>query len=198
MKFTDIFIRRPVLATVLSLVILVVGLRSFSSLQVLEYPHTENGVVTISTSFPGRRSGGHRGLRHDAHRGGRRSGERHRLHDLDQPEQYQHHHSVSAPELRHLEGGRRDQYQSELGSQPAALRHVAADHRRESRTDHRCDVHRLHQPDARLERDHGLSDSGGAAAAAGRRGRANGRDSWAARLSRCAPGSIRKSSRPMG
>src|SRR5580698_10664780 len=53
MKFTDIFIRRPVLATVVSLVILVVGLRSFSSLQVLEYPHTENGVVTISTSFPG-------------------------------------------------------------------------------------------------------------------------------------------------
>src|ERR1700683_207554 len=48
MKFTDIFIRRPVLATVVSLVILVVGLRSFSSLQVLEYPHTENGVVTLS------------------------------------------------------------------------------------------------------------------------------------------------------
>ena len=53
MKFTDIFIRRPVLATVVSLVILVVGLRSFSSLQVLEYPQTEKGVVTVSTSFPG-------------------------------------------------------------------------------------------------------------------------------------------------
>ncbi len=53
MKFTDIFIRRPVLATVVSLVILVVGMRSFSSLQVLAYPKTENGVVTISTSFPG-------------------------------------------------------------------------------------------------------------------------------------------------
>ena len=53
MKFTDIFIRRPVLATVVSLMILVVGLRSFSSLQVLAYPKTENGVVTISTSFPG-------------------------------------------------------------------------------------------------------------------------------------------------
>ncbi len=53
MKFTDIFIRRPVLASVVSLVILVVGLRSFSSLQVLAYPRTENGVVTISTSFPG-------------------------------------------------------------------------------------------------------------------------------------------------
>ncbi|MEA3133591.1 MAG: multidrug efflux pump, partial [Gammaproteobacteria bacterium] len=53
MNFTDIFIRRPVLASVVSLVILVVGLRSYSSLQVLAYPKTENGVVTISTFFPG-------------------------------------------------------------------------------------------------------------------------------------------------
>ena len=53
MNFTDIFIRRPVLASVVSLAILVVGLRSFSSLQVLAYPKTENGIVTISTSFPG-------------------------------------------------------------------------------------------------------------------------------------------------
>jgi len=42
-----------VLASVVSLAILVVGLRSFSSLQVLAYPKTENGIVTISTSFPG-------------------------------------------------------------------------------------------------------------------------------------------------
>ncbi len=53
MNFTDIFIRRPVLASVVSLAILVVGLRSFSSLQVLAYPKTENGIVTVSTSFPG-------------------------------------------------------------------------------------------------------------------------------------------------
>ncbi len=53
MNFTDIFIRRPVLASVVSLVILVVGLRSYSSLQVLAYPKTENGIVTITTSFPG-------------------------------------------------------------------------------------------------------------------------------------------------
>jgi multidrug efflux pump len=52
-KFTDIFIRRPVLASVVSLIILVVGLRSFSSLQVLAYPKTENGIVIITTSFPG-------------------------------------------------------------------------------------------------------------------------------------------------
>jgi len=52
-NFTDIFIRRPVLASVVSLVILVVGLRSFSSLQVRAYPKTENGIVTITTAFPG-------------------------------------------------------------------------------------------------------------------------------------------------
>src|SRR5579859_6564833 len=53
MTFTDIFIRRPVLSSVVSLAILVLGLRSWSALQVLAYPKTENGVVTISTSFPG-------------------------------------------------------------------------------------------------------------------------------------------------
>jgi multidrug efflux pump len=53
LNFTDIFIRRPVLATVVSLVILVVGLRSYGSLQVLEYPKTENGIVTITTAYPG-------------------------------------------------------------------------------------------------------------------------------------------------
>jgi multidrug efflux pump len=52
-NFTDIFIRRPVLASVVSLAILVVGLRSYSSLQVLAYPKTENGIVTVTTSFPG-------------------------------------------------------------------------------------------------------------------------------------------------
>jgi multidrug efflux pump len=53
LNFTDLFIRRPVLSSVVSLVILVVGLRSYSSLQVLAYPKTENGIVTISTVYPG-------------------------------------------------------------------------------------------------------------------------------------------------
>jgi multidrug efflux pump len=52
-NFTDIFIRRPVLASVVSLLILVIGIRSFGSLQVLAYPKTENGIVTVTTSFPG-------------------------------------------------------------------------------------------------------------------------------------------------
>jgi len=53
MKFTDIFIKRPVLATVVSLMILVLGYKSFTSLAILEYPKTENAVVTITTTYYG-------------------------------------------------------------------------------------------------------------------------------------------------
>jgi multidrug efflux pump len=53
MTFTDIFIHKPVLATVVSLVLLVLGLRSLSDLPVLQYPRTENAVVTVSTAYYG-------------------------------------------------------------------------------------------------------------------------------------------------
>src|SRR6201992_4279887 len=53
MNFTDIFIRRPVLATVISLLILVLGLRAAFSLAVLQYPRTENAIVTVSTTYYG-------------------------------------------------------------------------------------------------------------------------------------------------
>ncbi|WAR46814.1 efflux RND transporter permease subunit [Methylomonas rapida] len=53
MKFTDLFIHRPVLASVVSLLILVLGLRAISVLELRQYPKTENTVVTIATSYPG-------------------------------------------------------------------------------------------------------------------------------------------------
>ncbi|WP_428489541.1 efflux RND transporter permease subunit [Rhodopila sp.] len=53
MKFTDIFIRRPVLACVVSLMLLVIGLKAFQALPILEYPKTENAVVTITTVYYG-------------------------------------------------------------------------------------------------------------------------------------------------
>jgi multidrug efflux pump len=53
MKFTDLFIRRPVLAGVISLLIVVLGLRSLFSLPVAQYPRTQNSVVTISTTYYG-------------------------------------------------------------------------------------------------------------------------------------------------
>ncbi len=53
MNFTDIFVRKPVLATVVSLLILVIGLRAALSLPVRQYPRTENAVVTITTAYYG-------------------------------------------------------------------------------------------------------------------------------------------------
>ncbi|MHB8744672.1 MAG: efflux RND transporter permease subunit [Sulfuricaulis sp.] len=53
MRFTDLFIRRPVLATVVSLFILVLGLRSLGLLPVREFPETEDAVVTVTTVYTG-------------------------------------------------------------------------------------------------------------------------------------------------
>lgn len=53
MRLTDLFIKRPVLATVISLTILVLGLRSINLLPIRQYPFTENAVVTISTTYTG-------------------------------------------------------------------------------------------------------------------------------------------------
>ena len=53
MNFTDIFIKRPVLATVVSLLILVLGLRSFGLLSVRQFPVTQDAVVTVTTIYPG-------------------------------------------------------------------------------------------------------------------------------------------------
>ena len=56
MNFTDLFIRKPVLATVLSLVILVLGLRSLVSLPVRQFPKTETATITVTTTYYGANS----------------------------------------------------------------------------------------------------------------------------------------------
>ncbi|MGB9025083.1 MAG: efflux RND transporter permease subunit, partial [Rhodomicrobium sp.] len=53
MRFTDIFIRRPVLAFVISALILLMGLRSLTTLPVRQFPLLTNTVVTVTTIYPG-------------------------------------------------------------------------------------------------------------------------------------------------
>jgi multidrug efflux pump len=53
MKITDPFIRRPVLALVVNLVIIIAGLQAIRSLNVRQYPRSENSVVTITTVYVG-------------------------------------------------------------------------------------------------------------------------------------------------
>ncbi len=53
MKFTDIFIRRPVLAMVISFLIIIAGLQAIRSLNVRQYPRSDNAVVTVTTVYVG-------------------------------------------------------------------------------------------------------------------------------------------------
>lgn len=53
MKFTDIFIRRPVLAVSISLLMIILGLQAISKLAVREYPKMTTTVITVSTAYPG-------------------------------------------------------------------------------------------------------------------------------------------------
>ena len=53
MHFTDIFVKRPVLAVVVSLLILLAGIQAVTSLSVRQYPRNDNAVVTITTAYIG-------------------------------------------------------------------------------------------------------------------------------------------------
>ena len=53
MKFTDIFIKRPVFSTVLSILILLLGLVAYQRLGVRQYPKTDASVITIKTNYTG-------------------------------------------------------------------------------------------------------------------------------------------------
>src|SRR3979490_3242560 len=53
MSLTDIFIKRPVLSVVVSLLILLLGLRAATVLPIRQYPKLSNTVVNITTVYPG-------------------------------------------------------------------------------------------------------------------------------------------------
>src|SRR5438309_10161265 len=53
MAFTDIFIKRPVLSVVVSLLILLIGLRAATVLPIRQYPKLSNTVINITTVYPG-------------------------------------------------------------------------------------------------------------------------------------------------
>ncbi|OPA93316.1 multidrug efflux protein [Pseudomonas fluorescens] len=53
MKFTDLFVRRPVLALVVSLLIVLAGLKAYLDLPVRQYPLLESSVISVTTDYPG-------------------------------------------------------------------------------------------------------------------------------------------------
>src|SRR5881628_1694993 len=53
MKFTDLFVKRPVLAIVVNLVVLIAGLQAIRSLSVRQYPRSDIAVIKVSTAYIG-------------------------------------------------------------------------------------------------------------------------------------------------
>ena len=53
MNITDLFIRRPVLALVVNLIIIIAGLQAIRTLNVRQYPRSENAEVTVTTVYDG-------------------------------------------------------------------------------------------------------------------------------------------------
>ncbi len=53
MRFTDIFIKRPILAVAISALILLLGVQAITKMQVRQYPKITSTVVTVTTSYPG-------------------------------------------------------------------------------------------------------------------------------------------------
>ncbi len=53
MRFTDIFVQRPVLSVVVSLIILLIGARALLDMPVRQYPFIESGTISVTTAYPG-------------------------------------------------------------------------------------------------------------------------------------------------
>src|ERR1700720_2282701 len=53
MKFTDLFIRRPILALVVNLIIVIAGVQAIRTLNVRQYPRSENAAITVTTVYVG-------------------------------------------------------------------------------------------------------------------------------------------------
>ena len=126
MNFTDLFIRRPVLATVVSLMILVLGLRALAVLPVLQFPRTENAVVTVTTTYYGADPDVVAGFITTPLENAIAQADGIDYMTSTSQIERQHDHGQSSPQLRSRQGDDRDHLEGELGAQPAAAGRAAA------------------------------------------------------------------------
>ncbi len=97
MRFTDLFIRRPVLAIVVNLVIIIAGLQAIRTLNVRQYPRLESATVTRTHCVRRRQRRARARLHHHAAGTLDRGGRRHRLHRVaERPGPVDHQRAVEA------------------------------------------------------------------------------------------------------
>ena len=117
MKFTDLFVKRPVLAIVVNLVILIAGCRRFARLSVRQYPRSDIAVSSKFRPLCRRERRSRPRLYHYADRARHRERGRHRLHGIDAVPGTQHDPGSPEDRLRHDRGPHSDPGQSGAGSQ---------------------------------------------------------------------------------
>jgi len=62
MRAIDVFVRRPVIAVVVNLAILLIGLRAALELPIQQYPRIESSSIVITTTYVGASAEGIRGF----------------------------------------------------------------------------------------------------------------------------------------
>ena len=175
--FTDLFIRRPVLATVVSLLILLVGamagLQAAGPAVPADLEHDDHHHHHLSRRCRRR----HQGLHHDADRTGGRERRGHRHAGLELAAERVDHHAQPAARRQSRPGDGGHALQGQSGARPPAARGQRSDRRQADRAGLRA-----HVPVVQFERDdrladHRLSDPRRAAAAADSRRRRQRADS---------------------
>ena len=171
MVWTDIFIKRPVLALVVSLLILLIGFQGRDQPADPAISETVEHGCQRHHGLSGCVGRPDPGLHHDADRAGGGLGRRRRLHDVVLGARHQHDPGLYQAELRPEPGADRSARQGELGqiSDPEGIQR--SDRDQDHRPDHGRDVSRLLQRSAVGIGDLGLSDARGAAGAVHRRWR---------------------------
>ena len=198
--FTDLFIRRPVLATVVSLLILLIGGMAALKLQIRQFPADLEHLDHHHDDLSRRRGGRHQGLHHDADRAGGREHRRNRHARLELAAERLDHHAQPPPRRQPGPGDGRHAVQGQPGARSPAARRQRSRGRQADRAGLRADVSVLQFEGDDLLADHRLSHPRRAAAPADgrrRRQRADPRrpDFRHAHLARSEPHGLRAASR---
>ena len=147
MHFTEIFIRRPVLSTVLAAFILLLGFQGIFNLAVRQYPEVEETVVTITTTYPGAPPDLIQGFITAPIAAGGRHHREHRLPDLAEPALGQRRQRQHAARRRPRRRADRGALQGAAGARRAARGGRGPGDRQGHRLRFRADVSRGDQPE---------------------------------------------------
>ena len=166
MRFTDFFVKRPVLAIVVNLVILIAGLQSIRALSVRQYPRSDIAVVRVTTAYVGANADLVRGFITTPLERVIASADGIDYMESSSAQAHQHDHRASEAELRHQRRADADSGEGGAGAQrPAAGGRGAEDRAGDGRPAVRGDLSRLLVDRPRSEPDHRLPDARRAAEA---------------------------------